>query len=130
MDDGYSVVELGHVDYEALMDINRFVYSGLDYLPAMFQSFLHNPNSRMFGVKRKRDDVNVSQQKINVCYYKKGMEIKIIHFRYDKWRRSQLSWNRSQLVGFVSRPCYLQNGKLVYQNSHFVILNSFCAYNM
>ena len=62
MDDGYSVVELGHVDYEALMDINRFVYSGLDYLPAMYHSFLHNPNSRMFGVKRKCDDVIVSEK--------------------------------------------------------------------
>ena len=66
MDDGYSVVELGHADYEAVMDINRFVYSRLDYLPAMYHSFLHNPNSRMFGVKRKCDDVIVSQQKVKM----------------------------------------------------------------
>ena len=26
----------------------------------------------------------------------------------NKWRRSQRSWDRSQLAGSVSRPCYLQ----------------------
>ena len=56
----YSVVDVGHKDYEAVMDINRSVYSGLDYLPAMFHSFLHNPNVRMLGGRRNSDGKLVS----------------------------------------------------------------------
>ena len=32
----------GHGDYEAVMDINRDVYGGFDYLPCLYHTFLHD----------------------------------------------------------------------------------------
>ena len=30
-------------DYEAVMDIDRNIYSGYDYLPTMYHSYVNNP---------------------------------------------------------------------------------------
>ena len=35
-------------DYEAIMDINRNVYGGVDYLPALYFTFQHNPEIYSF----------------------------------------------------------------------------------
>ena len=35
-------------DYDSILDINRDVYEGFDYLPASFHTLLHNPDVRMF----------------------------------------------------------------------------------
>ena len=32
-------------DYEAVLDINRNVYDGFDYLPVMYHEILHNPHN-------------------------------------------------------------------------------------
>ena len=35
-----SVRLAGHGDYEAVMDINRDVYGGCDYLPCLYHTFI------------------------------------------------------------------------------------------
>ena len=40
-------------DYEPILDINRDVYEGFDYLPASFHTLLHNPDVHMFVTERE-----------------------------------------------------------------------------
>ena len=57
----YRVVELGHEDYNEVLNINRSVYSGLDYLPTAYHELLHDKNNRMFGGRRTCDNILVSK---------------------------------------------------------------------
>ena len=35
-------------DYDAILDINRNVYKGYDYIPALFYTFFHNQNINLY----------------------------------------------------------------------------------
>ena len=51
-----SGVELSlakHEDYEGVMDINRNVYDGVDYLPKKYMEFLNDPNRTCIVAKKE-----------------------------------------------------------------------------
>ena len=51
-----SGVELSlakHEDYEGVMDINRNVYDGVDYLPTKYNEFLNDPNRICIVAKKE-----------------------------------------------------------------------------
>ena len=47
-------------DYEDVLDINRDIYSGLDYLPAMYKTYI-NSHNRIMMVAILQDKI-VSEQ--------------------------------------------------------------------
>ena len=63
----YIVTEATQADFEGVLDINRNVYEGLDYLPGMYHEFLHNPNCKIYLVKRKRNGEIVSSIFVKYC---------------------------------------------------------------
>ena len=54
-EDGILVVRYAtEDDYEAVLAINQNVYGGLDYVPAMYKSFITDPNTRAFILEINR----------------------------------------------------------------------------
>ena len=48
MADNFLIREATPADYKAVMDINRNVYYGLDYLPVWYHIFLQSPDCHCF----------------------------------------------------------------------------------
>ena len=59
--DGMLVVRYATLDdYEAVLAINKNIYEGLDYVPAMYKSFIADPNAMAFVLEINNIVVSVS----------------------------------------------------------------------
>ena len=46
-------------DYDAILDINRNVYEGFDYLPSLFHTFLQHPDIRLYVTEYNGEIVSI-----------------------------------------------------------------------
>ena len=66
--DGLNVRLATASDYKAVLDINRNVYDGFDYLPSLYFYFLHHPEVLLFVAELNGKIVStIAQSCTNTC---------------------------------------------------------------
>ena len=51
----------GPSDYDAVMAVSDNIYDGMDYLPVLYHTFIHDPNSHMFVAEVNGKVVSTSE---------------------------------------------------------------------
>lgn len=103
-------------EWQKILEINVEAHRNRNYLPNVYNDWMHHPNRRNLVIIKVTDDFETIIGFFSVCWYESGDRTVFGTVKYFRQRQSHIIFPQNNISDFLTRLPYIMSSKLIWLN--------------